>query len=122
MSVKERFLSVWNGPGWVRAVIALVVLVVVVGAVRLVGLVLEDREGDAQEACEGYVRDSLKSPSSAEFSEAEATERGEYGFTVSGSVDSENGFGAMIRNRYECRVNSIGDDWLLIDLDFEDQG
>lgn len=122
MSIKDRSLAVWNGPGWVRAVIALAVLIVVVGAVRLIGMVLEDREGDARKACEGYVRDSLKSPSSAEFSEAEAEERGEYGFTVSGAVDSENGFGAMIRNQYECKVNSIGDDWLLIDLDFEGQG
>jgi hypothetical protein len=42
-------------------------------------------------------------------------------FTVEGHVDSENGFGALIRNDYECVVRDDGDVWTLESLELLDE-
>lgn len=119
----RRMKDVYDAlPAWTHVVVALAALVIVVSLLSG-GKALWDgwrQKSGAQDACEGYVEDSLKSPASAEFSESELQERGEYGFTISGAVDSENGFGAMIRNTYVCKVNEVGDGWMLIDLQFAD--
>lgn len=77
------------------------------------------KQGDeygARSVCQDFVKDSLKSPASAKFSEETATlSKGEW--TVTGSVDSENSFGASIRNVYVCTVKHTGNDnYHLIDL------
>ena len=68
---------------------------------------------DAYFACTTYVEKRLKSPSSAEFgpySESKvrmirADAEGKYfGFVVTGYVDSQNSFGAMLRANYECHT------------------
>jgi hypothetical protein len=68
-------------------------------------------------ACEDFVEDRLKAPSSADFGTptAESNEAGTW--LVIGTVDSENSFGAMMRVSYRCTVsNSGGDTWTLVDL------
>ncbi len=57
----------------------------------------------AERACERAVTGQLKAPSTAEFSGTTATGSGT-AFNVTGSVDAQNGFGAMIRNSFECSV------------------
>lgn len=79
------------------------------------------RKGDAEQACQGYIEQALRAPASAEFGEFETEERTEYGYTVTGDVDSQNGFGALLRNSYTCKVNQVGDSWILIDLEFAGQ-
>lgn len=70
----------------------------------------------AQVVCEDFVEDRLKSPSTADFSETEVTGV-EPEFTVTGAVDSENSFGAAIRNTYSCTVMYTGNDnWRLVEL------
>jgi len=75
--------------------------------------------------CEFYVRDSLKSPSTAKFpslllSDVEKLENNMY--YVGSYVDAQNSFGAIIRNKYYCKIKYIGGDrymqsnWNLIDL------
>lgn len=73
-------------------------------------------EVGAEIVCENFVKDRLKSPSSADFSETQS--RGEGAdYVVVGAVDSENSFGAMIRNDYVCEVSYEGDDqWSLTSL------
>jgi hypothetical protein len=74
-------------------------------------------EFGARDVCEQFVEDRLKAPSTADFSDTSATETGSEAWTVQGSVDSENGFGAMIRNTYVCQVrHTSGDNWHLVDL------
>lgn len=69
---------------------------------------------DAERVCKGFVKERLKSPGSAEF---ETTATGKAGsYTVVGTVDSENGFGALIRNDFTCSVKLDGDTWHLKDL------
>lgn len=67
-------------------------------------------EAEAQVVCRDFVRDMLKSPSSADFSDEDASNVGGKMWQVTGSVDSENSFGAMIRNTYTCKVRWTGGD------------
>jgi hypothetical protein len=70
----------------------------------------------AEVMCEGFVKDRLKSPSSAEF-DTSFTGSGPT-YTVTGTVDSQNSFGAMVRNEFSCTVRHDGDGgWQLVQLE-----
>ncbi|MEV7827487.1 hypothetical protein [Microbacterium enclense] len=58
--------------------------------------------------CEDLVTARLKSPTSAEF-DSSASSNGDRQWTVTGTVDADNSFGAKIRNTYQCSVRMIGD-------------
>lgn len=51
--------------------------------------------------CEAQIESQLKAPSTAKFN-SDATGSGTW--TVTGTVDAENSFGAMIRSEYQCTV------------------
>lgn len=70
----------------------------------------------AQVACEDFVKDRLRSPSTAHFSgrSRHHLPTGEY--VSAGDVDSENGFGAKIRSTFSCTVTDAGTKWLLQSL------
>lgn len=57
-----------------------------------------------EQTCREAVENRLKSPSSAEFSDVQAKQDDSAGtrWTVTGKVDSENSFGASIRNTFTC--------------------
>lgn len=62
---------------------------------------------------EGFVKDRLKSPSSAKFQPYSASNVRDLGngvYEVTGYVDAQNSFGAMIRNRYYCKLRYAGGD------------
>lgn len=69
---------------------------------------------EAESVCKDFVKDRLKSPGSAKF-HTDNTGSGT-AFTVTGTVDSQNSFGALIRNNFTCRVHEVGDRWFLDDL------
>lgn len=74
----------------------------------------------AELACQDFVRDRLKAPATAEFTEAVTAPLAGYDrYTVSGAVDAQNSFGALIRNFYSCTVglSTSGDRWFLQSLD-----
>jgi hypothetical protein len=56
---------------------------------------------EATAQCEARIERLLKAPDTAKF-DSSATGSGTW--TVSGTVDSENGFGAMLRSEYQCTV------------------
>jgi len=63
-------------------------------------------KAEAKVVAEGQVETLLKAPSTAKFSgwgDTEMTPVGN-GFKVSGYVDSQNGFGAMIRSTYSVKI------------------
>jgi hypothetical protein len=62
-----------------------------------------DIEADAIAACEASITDMLKSPGSAEF-DTSASEVSS-SWTVTGTVDSQNGFGALLRSEFRCYVD-----------------
>lgn len=87
-----------------------------------------DKDLGAFEVCKGFVRDRLKSPSSATWrdpfgDQVSFSGSGEGPYTVAASVDSQNGFGAKLRSSYVCTVtNTYGDRWHLVDLTVNDGG
>jgi len=65
-----------------------------------------NNEYEAIAQCEARVRERLRAPSTATFN-LSATGSGTW--TVIGTVDAENGFGAMIRSNVQCTVIIEGD-------------
>lgn len=62
---------------------------------------------DAYTACTRFVDGRLKAPASArhqEYRDVAISHPAGGGFRVRGHVDSQNGFGAMLRSRWECEV------------------
>jgi hypothetical protein len=51
--------------------------------------------------CEARIEEQLKSPATAKF---DSTATGSGTWTVRGTVDAENSFGATVRSNYECTV------------------
>lgn len=70
----------------------------------------------ARSVCYDFVRDRLKAPATAQFSETEIESSGNQ-WTVSGSVDAQNSFGALIRNNYTCVTTVQSGQWQLESLD-----
>ena len=62
----------------------------------------------AQSACESAVTGILKSPSSADFGGWQRRENADGTFEISGYVDSQNSFGAMLRAQFSCSVDASG--------------
>lgn len=100
--------------------IAVLVLLAVIGGCT----VLLGRDGDeptaagARSICQRFVKDRLKSPASADFSDVTASQSGG-DWTVTGTVDSDNLFGAKVRNTFTCTVRPRSGDrdtWDLISL------
>lgn len=66
---------------------------------------------EARYACQAWVKDELKAPATAKFSGGGAT--GSDGdWTITGAVDAENSFGALIRTTWTCDARVEGDDWV----------
>lgn len=57
--------------------------------------------------CEDSIRSQLRSPSSAKFS-GETYSSGGVSYTVAGNVDAQNGFGAMLRDTFDCTLVKSG--------------
>jgi hypothetical protein len=73
----------------------------------------EDLRSDAARACqEDFIPARLKAPATAAFSSVTTTTAGAT-YTVTGSVDSENSFGAKIRSSFTCAMHLAGDRWVL---------
>lgn len=95
-------------------------LLAFVGCMALVSSGSDDDDFDEFEAeyyCEEFVKDRLKSPSSADFQRPTRTADGVDTWTISGTVDADNSFGAAVRMRYVCTVRGAGDEVRLVDLD-----
>ena len=73
----------------------------------------------AQFACEGFVRDRLKAPATADFApfgELRISGKGAGPWTVQGYVDSQNSFSAKLRTRYSCTVQLEGNSASLVNI------
>ncbi len=68
---------------------------------------------DAMVQAEYYVTNRLKSPSSADFDYPIVTQMEDSTYIVRGNVDSQNGFGAMIRSSYKVKVTFLPKDKIL---------
>lgn len=74
--------------------------------------------GDANKAtaigaCEKSIKNQLKAPSTADFSNERATKSGSSAYEVDGDVDAENSFGAKLRDSWfgHAWTRNGGDTW-----------
>lgn len=86
--------------------IFIVVIVLIGGCTVWVTLTRDDSDDynnrfTAIRQCEELVKQQLKAPSTAEFNSSAS---GDGTWTVVGTVDAQNGFGAMIRSEFGCTV------------------
>jgi hypothetical protein len=83
----------------------------------------EHDEISAQVMMEQFVSEKLKSPASAEFESgfsSKILKVGNKSYEVNSYVDSQNGFGAMIRTEFYCKVTYVGNEkWQLDELRFQ---
>lgn len=91
-----------------------IVVILAISAAFGGGSSTADDSVEAQIACENRIKDALKSPSTADFDD-DVSGTGPY--TVSGTVDSENSFGAMLRSSFQCTVK-VTDDKTLTTIDY----
>ncbi|GAA1726878.1 hypothetical protein GCM10009809_23240 [Isoptericola hypogeus] len=67
---------------------------------------------EARLICEGRVEDQLEAPATAEFTDGTASGTPS-GYTITGSVDAENSFGALVRSEWTCsiRYDESSEEW-----------
>lgn len=105
-----------NGRKWafgcLGAVALFIGLTAACGALLSAGGSSDDWEPTTVEAraiCEDWVREQLKAPATARFSDG--TESGGVGsYVITGSVDAENSFGAMLRTEWTCTITYVESD------------
>ncbi|BAZ45195.1 hypothetical protein NIES4102_22130 [Chondrocystis sp. NIES-4102] len=74
-----------------------------------------DKVNNLKQLCEeGGIRPSLKSPSTAVFSSSSTIKVTNGIYYVTGNVDAQNSYGAMLRNRYACILNHSSDRFNLV--------
>jgi hypothetical protein len=83
-------------------------------AKRMQKLCAEDARAEAISEAKSAVKAALKSPSSADFVGASIRTKQEgCAWTVTGEVDAQNSFGAMIRSTFRVNLRRLSDDvWL----------
>lgn len=75
----------------------------------------DDRGAQVKIACREWVQERLKSPGSADFSNESVENYGDT-YVVTGYVDSDNSFGASIRNEFRCKATNSGGSTQLVSL------
>jgi len=84
---------------------------------------IESKKNDAWTMAKDFVRDRLKSPSTAEFPDSSddgvvVSDNQDGTYDIVGYVDSQNSFGAMLRVKFVCKLGNTNDDnWRLYSLD-----
>ncbi len=77
-------------------------------------------EGKLVKACRKAVTQNLRSPGSAQWPGGEGVSHQDTGlWIVVGSVDAQNGFGALVRLDFECHAEREGRSWSVMDVDLD---
>jgi hypothetical protein len=98
---------------WPKLIVATLAVLVVVAIAGLVFVLLRPGPAEATSrqitACREKVKTQLKAPATAQFSGESVTKQPTGGlYEVRGVVDAENGFGALLRQRYTCTATADG--------------
>lgn len=100
----------------VRPWIAGAAIVVLLVAAGVTWWLWPSDSDEAADRCHDAVLAKLKAPSTAEFTGVRVVRedgRRLTFYTVTGQVDSENGFGAKVRSGFTCKVQVEGGAWLV---------
>jgi len=99
--------------------IGAVVVLLAAGGVYLFtrpgGVAGESSQAQAIRLCEDSVRGDLKAPATARFSGESYEKTSTIGALVTGSVDAENGFGALLRTSFRCSLVVADGKWTVSD-------
>lgn len=82
----------------------------------------ERNEVVAWTACQGWVKNRLRSPSTADFPSLysdKVTALSDSVYVVRAYVDAQNGFGATVRTNFVCMTATDGDSWRLREIAME---
>lgn len=71
-------------------------------------------------ACREAVKERLKAPGTAQFGGEFVRETRDAEAEVGGWVDSQNGFSALVRNRFVCTAHAGQTGWRISDVKFTD--
>lgn len=97
------------------AILAVVLAVIGLG---IWAIIYNSDDHQAIRACESWVRDQLKTPATAKFSDEHFTEA-KYTFSgkaeVHGDLDAQNTYGATIRSVFACMMEKRNGDWVATD-------
>jgi len=85
----------------ILVIVGLIAMSVIVWAITNASTSLDGSGSEAQRTCERAVEQMLAAPSTAKFSSSAS---GSNPYEVTGVVDSENVFGAMLRSSFGCTV------------------
>lgn len=97
-------------------------LLIVAAVIVLFAVILNTASGGSPDTrsdtaafvmCQDFVRDRLKSPSTAAFPtirEARVQSVGEQEWQVRSHVDAQNSFGAELRTEWSCDIEYLGDE------------
>lgn len=72
---------------------------------------IAEDQGAAVAACEDFARLHLKAPATARFIVTDASSGGGQ-WLIDGTVDAENGFGALVRAVWHCQTHWNGSSWV----------
>ena len=61
-----------------------------------------DKRAQAIDMCQTIIKVWLKTPSTARFSDVNMFRKDDFHYYISGKVDSQNSYGAMLRNSISC--------------------
>lgn len=70
---------------------------------------------DAITTAQQFVKEQLKAPTTASFSEDAWHDNGDSTYVVSGKVDAQNSYGAKIRQDYIVKMQYLGGDYSKIE-------
>jgi len=91
------------------------VLLVAIAVLAIVTQVSNSPGHRAIKACEAWVSGQLVAPATAKFSGEQFFDTADP--EVTGNVDAENEFGALLRSQFSCNMARSGDDWTVADGD-----
>jgi hypothetical protein len=92
-------------------IIVIVIIFVIAGAMGGSDSSSDDhdiQQSTAKDVCHDAVKAQLRSPATADFGGEEVTQEGSH-INVTGYVDSENGFGALLRSDFDCDTKVDGE-------------
>jgi len=101
---------------WISITVAVVIILAsALGAI--VWAATGPTKGKLVKVCRTAVTELLKSPGSAQWPGDESVSHGsgKQLWTVTGHVDAQNGFGALLRGEWECDAERRGRSWHVVD-------
>ena len=109
-----------DGKGLLRFILrSIIVVIVLVAIIAFIVIMVQECDSNSNQTKYNFdevdmkiiakdeVKKELKAPSTAEFSNISATENNGV-WTITGYVDAENSFGAMIRNKFKVIIEDNG--------------